>query len=145
MVWGLCWWCKTYSNSSRAKLCASPARLTLLEFIYATIHSMHPQPGPQRPAKQNYICEVMGEGWSFAFTLIPRTGVQGHTNFLHRTHMGCLTWTMHTLYVWCMRPVGRPQWCMDWLPTATLFCWRRLQQEQQQHVAHPGRQCRANG
>ena len=40
------------------------------------------------------ICEVMGGGWSFAFTLIPRTGVQGHTNSLHRTHMGCLTWTV---------------------------------------------------
>jgi hypothetical protein len=26
------------------------------------------------------VCEVMGGGWSFAFTLIPRTGVQGHTN-----------------------------------------------------------------
>jgi hypothetical protein len=41
-----------------------------------------------------YVCEVMGGGWSFAFTLIPRTGVQGHTNSLHRTHMGCLTWTV---------------------------------------------------
>jgi hypothetical protein len=40
------------------------------------------------------MCEVMGGGWSFAFTLIPRTGVQGHTNSLHRTHMGCLTWTV---------------------------------------------------
>jgi hypothetical protein len=43
---------------------------------------------------QSFICEVMGGGWSFAFTLIPRTGVQGHTNSLHRTHMGCLTWTV---------------------------------------------------
>jgi hypothetical protein len=39
-------------------------------------------------------CEVMGGGWSFAFTLIPTTGVQGHTNSLYRTHMGCLTWTV---------------------------------------------------
>jgi hypothetical protein len=40
------------------------------------------------------ICEVMGEGWSFAFTLILRTGIQGHTNSLHRTHMGRLTATV---------------------------------------------------
>jgi hypothetical protein len=31
---------------------------------------------------------VMGGGRSFAFKLIPRTGVQGHTYSLHRTHMG---------------------------------------------------------
>jgi hypothetical protein len=35
-----------------------------------------------------------GGGSSFAFTLIPRTGVQGHTYSLHRTHKGCLTWTV---------------------------------------------------
>ena len=52
--------------------------------------------GCQEAAGEDFtiICEVMGGGWSFAFTLIPRTGVQGHTNSLHRTHMGCLTWTV---------------------------------------------------
>jgi hypothetical protein len=35
-----------------------------------------------------YVCVVMGGGRSFAFTLIPRTGVQGHTYSLHRTHWG---------------------------------------------------------
>jgi len=37
-----------------------------------------------------------GGGRSFAFTLIPRTGVERHTYSLHRTHMGCLTWTVKT-------------------------------------------------
>jgi hypothetical protein len=50
--------------------------------------------GRSYPGTLIYVCEVMGGGWSFAFTLIPRTGVQGHTNSLQRTHMGCLTWTV---------------------------------------------------
>jgi hypothetical protein len=36
------------------------------------------------------VCVAMGGGWSFAFTLIPRTGLQGHTNSFTGTHMGCL-------------------------------------------------------
>jgi hypothetical protein len=80
--------------------------LSRLPFQHALVlENYQPSAQPARQAHQLaslFICEVMGGGWSFAFTLIPRTGVQGHTNSLHRTHMGCLS-TFCWLRAYCQR------------------------------------------
>jgi hypothetical protein len=65
---------------------------------------------------QLFACVAMGGGRSFAFTLIPRTGVAGHTYSLHRTrgvpHVECEDPCAVTRTCWVERGSG---WSDAWL------------------------------